>query len=475
MRFSRRFHLSKTQAELDFVDVDVNGDVKLFIDPFAIARRTDLFSQRCHTTIVSYFDRLLNAVRNGDHALATELVSFLREPNEIRLGLSEHRPQGAGIGRFQAQQLIEALQASAAVRTGFLNHLEESDLMIDGIGPDKISDLATNVIRAHLAEYTNDQCVLLGVPVEQAALPPHYSLAEARWVSEYFPLPVVSGRPVLLVPKTFVRVYPAYNPGSYYRHHVLPYLQAEHLDANSALVHVLKNGKRVVHKKSLEAIFPLTKDNLFQFSREHPEVLRRYRERLIELEKRRTSPVQPEDEALIAGALIAVLRNVAMGSDAASQYHTLMIGVVEFLFFPILVYPRKEHEIHDGRKRIDILMQNGASDGIFYQLHTVRNIPCSVVPLECKNYRTDIENPELDQLAGRFSVQRGQFGMLCCRHFQDRALFIARCRDTFRDARGLIVPLDDATIIRWLGIIRDGNRSALDRQITDLINEVFAG
>jgi hypothetical protein len=42
------------------------------------------------------------------------------------------------------------------------------------------------------------------------------------------------------------------------------------------------------------------------------------------------------------------------GNEHASEYHNLIIGAVEFLFFPQLIYPWKEHEIHEGRKRIDM-------------------------------------------------------------------------------------------------------------------------
>jgi hypothetical protein len=87
---------------------------------------------------------------------------------------------------------------------------------------------------------------------------------------------------------------------------------------------------------------------------------------------------------------------------------------------------------HEGRKRIDIVMENGAHTGIFYALPNIRRLPCAYVPLECKNYGREVGNPELDQLAGRFSVNRGKVGFLCCREFQDRDLFIRRCRDNRR-------------------------------------------
>ncbi len=277
----------------------------------------------------------------------------------------------------------------------------------------------------------------------------------------------------MLVPKIFVRFIPAYNHVQYYRYYVANYLQAEALSAHSSLVKTLKNKKQVVYKKDIEATFPCTKQFLYDFSRDHPEVLDRYREDLEEIE--RTNPsaaVSLEQESVIARALIQVLRNIPPGPEHATAYHSLMIGILEFLFFPNLLNPEKEREIHDGRKRIDIVMENGARGGIFSRLHQVRHIPCPFIAFECKNYGREVSNPELDQLTGRFAPHRGKAGFLCCRSFRDRALFVRRCQDTFRDDRGLAVPLDDNFFMRALGAIESANRDSVDVMLTEITNEV---
>jgi hypothetical protein len=414
-KFSQVFGLGKSQCELDFVDVSLLRDNRLFLDPFAIAQELDRWSKDAAATIGTFFQQVIDDIRAGHEENARQLLLHLREPNETRLGYSARRPQGAGIGDEQAEDIFEALRTSTAVQEGFITALEECELMIDGISHDKISDLTTNILRGHLVEYTRAQCNLHGVAVQTVPVDPIFNTDTMEWEDQFVGLPVWRNRPILLVPKAAVRYSPAYHHGKYYQHNVLNFLKARELDdPRSALVRVIRNERkkttrRVVHKKDLAEVYPLTKRFLFEFSRDNPQVLHGYREdleRIASTDQR--NEVDPADETVIADALKEVLRNMAVGSDEATSYHRLMIGIVEFIFFPKLSHPMKEREIHDGRKRIDIVMENGAHSGIF---------------------------------------------------------------DIIPNVRGL--PLDDATVLRYLDKIARGNRDELEREWSNLVNEVW--
>ncbi|MEO6970993.1 MAG: hypothetical protein ABI217_08880 [Chthoniobacterales bacterium] len=211
MKASECYQLGKSQSELDFVDLEVGVDNFLFIDPFAISQRPDPWSQDAHQIIVDFFQRIVTLIRANDRVRALEALSHLREPNETRLGYSRGRSQGAGIGNIQADDLLNALSRSSAVQTGSLTSLEECELMIEGIGRDKISDLTTNIIRRKLAIYTKEQCELHSIATSTLPLPPYYDAHEHQWRSEYFDLPIADGRPLVLVPKLIARYTFSYN------------------------------------------------------------------------------------------------------------------------------------------------------------------------------------------------------------------------------------------------------------------------
>lgn len=478
--FSQAFNLGKSQLELDFVDVSLLRDNRVFIDPFGIAQALDRWSIDAAATVSAFFQQIVDDIRSGSEDHARQLLANLGEPNETRFGFSSKRPKGLGIGKGQAGEIYDALRASGAVRQGFITALEECELMIDGIGHDKISDLTTNILRGHLIEYTRAQCDGLGVPMQTAPMGPVFNTDAMQWEDGFAELPVWHHRPILLVPKSAVRFSPAYNAGRYYQHYVLNFLKARELEnPASGLVRLIRNQRtrterRVVYKKDLAERYPRAKDFLFEFSRQNPQVLREYKEDLKRIQASDSgSDVDSEDETVVAEALQTVLGQTPVGNDHASLYHKLMLGVVEFIFYPKLAHAKKEREIHDGRKRIDIVMENAAHTGVFFNVPNIRHLPCAYVPLECKNYGREIGNPELDQLAGRFSVNRGKMGFLCCRQFNDRNLFIQRCRDTFRDDRGLVLPLDDETVLRSLSAIARGERNTLERQWVELVNEVW--
>jgi hypothetical protein len=471
--FSKVFRINKSQAELDFIDVLINSDTPLFIDPYAISQRRDAWSISCHELIKYFFQLIVESIRAKNHNKAKELLFYLKEPNETHLGFSKKRPQGAGIGRYQAEQLYQAISESSAVKTGFLSSLEECELMIDGISRDKISDLTTNIIRKKLEEYTIAQCDLYNIPIHEVALPPFFSQDENAWVSNYYHLPIYKNKPILLIPKFIARYSLDYDSGDYYNSYVLNFLQAENLSARSSLVRTLKNGKRVVYKKDLKAKYPFSKEFLFAFSKNNPKVLAEYKAALSDLEKDHNEINEgSESEHLLADTLLLALRHIPPGADYASSYHNLMLGILEFIFYPYLIYPRKEKEIHDGRKRIDIVVENGAKSGIFRRLHEIRSIHCPFISIECKNYKTEIANPEIDQLSGRFSRDRGFVGIMCCRSFEDEKLFLKRCIDTFKDGRGLIMYLNDARIAELLTLIKNNNRNQIDSIITGYFDAV---
>jgi hypothetical protein len=474
-RFSASFGINKQQSQLDFVDIDTDEDKQLFIDPRVFSESSDAWSLECNDSIISFFQAVLDAIGRGDDARGRTLLDSLHEPNETFLGVSAAKPAGRGIGRAQADQLYDRIKRSRAAQTGLLSELSDFELFIPGIGDDKVSDITTNIIRHHLIRYTQVQCDLHGIDlIGDVPSGMIWDAERSRWTNRYVQLPVINGQKVLLLPKASVRWRMSFSHPEYYNKYVLEFLQAEHLRRHTGLVETLKDGRRRVTKKSLKEVHPLAKDFLAAFTEQYPEVLERYK-RVMGVSSGVTNEALDEgfDERAFAAILIEELNRIQPGNTDASRFHNFMIGTLEFIFYPELIYPEKEQEINEGRKRIDILYTNNSSSGFFFRRRTEARTGATRVVVECKNYVKELANPELDQIAGRFSPVRGRLGMLVARGLDDRENFIKRCRDTAHDDHGFIMLFIDRDIQSLLSLISDGKRTLIDRFLEQRFGELI--
>ncbi|ESY01336.1 hypothetical protein [Mesorhizobium sp. LNJC405B00] len=462
-----------SQAELDFVDVDTAFDNPLYLDPYAIQIRNDEWSATCGDHIRSFFAEVLEALRDDNPARAGHLLGNLHEPNETCFGQSVGEPAGRGVGHGKALDLVEALRHSRAFGTGVLADISEAELFIRGVGPDTISDLTTNILRGLLADYTKDQCDLLGIPTRTLPLDPCWSAERQDWVSRFYELPISNGKPILLVPKFSVRRTLSLNSQEFWNHYMIEFLRQEYLDARSSLVRTFRDGVRYVTKKSVKERHPLIKDDLATFVQRHPEVLEEYK-RI----KGAQGPLDNDDldanfdETVFARVLIDRLAGIATGNNTASEYHRVAMGITTFLFFPSLIKPIKEQEIHEGRKRMDIKFTNAAQIGFFFRMLQAPQTRSISVPVECKNYSNDVENPELDQLTGRFGLQRGFFGMMLCRRLDERPRVVAACRDAAGDGRGYMLVLEDADLVQMLEMVERHRRPDIDTFLQRRFDEI---
>jgi hypothetical protein len=471
---SRYFKLGRTQGELDFVDVDVSADTPLFIDPRAIRQLPDDWGHECVALIQDFFTQVLAAIRSGDDRRARVLLRGLREPNETRLGLSRGRPRGRALGPSSADDLWQALRASEAARTGLLVDLEETVLLVYGIGPDIVSDIATNLIRLPLVRYTQATARRYDIRMNANVYAgPLWDPDKNEWSEGgYADLPYAAGRRLLLVPKAIVRRRLEYDTGEYYGDFIIPALQERELSANSELVQVLKTRRtRYVTKKSIRKKYGDDKAAVIRETLRDPTLLDKYRK------AKGNTPSAPLDHADFVDptgsalpdyeALVAAVRAVAPGKAGADDYHKAVERLLSALFSNSLAMPQLEYPIHKGRKRIDIAYVNVGVRDFFSWLAV--NYPAPKIYVECKNYKGDPTNPELDQLAGRFSMSRGKVGFLVCRRFMDKELFIQRCRDTANDDRGYIVPLDDDD----LQALADARANGRSQQTYQLLMDRF--
>lgn len=447
MRVSKYFKLARSQPTLDFVDVDYNKDTKLFLSPRALANLPSEWGDECVHLVQNFFGTVLECIKDGRNGEAEALLRALREPNETHLGLSRGTSRGRALGEGSAHDVWRALSYSKAAKSGLITDLEDTVLLIDGIGIDIISDMTTNIIRGPLIRYTQEIAGLYemrlspGVPSG-----PVWEPQSKSWVEGFVDLPMTPVGKLLLVPKAIVRQHLAYSLEDYYRNHLLVHLKQVELDANSALVDILKTTKaRVVRRGSVEKKYGKKKSDIIRETLVHPKVFEDYKN------SRDQRPFNALGHEMLAAAqlsekpnfraLYSAVRSVAPGRDQAKAYEVAVESLLSALFYPALTNPSAQHRIHQGKKIIDISYTNMAADGFFRWLSL--HYPAQKVVIECKNYNEKLSNNELDQMIGRFSPSRGKVGIIVCRDLGNKETFLTRCRETAKDDNGYIMALDD--------------------------------
>jgi hypothetical protein len=475
-RFSDHFKLGKQQPQLDFVDVPLKTDVSLYVDPYALSVSGSDWLRECGNIMVSFFDHFLSVIRNQDQTAAMKVIANLHEPNDAHLGLSKGIPSGRGWGGKQGVQLYHRLRTSSAVKSGKLSDLSDIELLIPGIGSDKISDLTINVLRGEFVAYTEEQCKLLDIPTEQINSGLYWNYEGKIWESRYANLPVYRNERIILVPKLAVRVRLIPDYEEYYSKFVLNFLGAEHLSANDSLVTLLKNGNSKVLKKDLKNKYKISKEFLYEFTIEHPEVLLEYKKSIRE----KGSPISDHDiedrqraprEIVVSDA--NTLAAIPTGNAGATAYHKFILGALTEIFYPRLSNPSKEQEVNEGRKRIDILFTNSSEDGFFSRLVHLHKFLCPYISVECKNYTEDPQNPELDQLQGRFSRKRGMVGILVCRSIANPDTLLKRLQDVVNNTEGLILVLDDSDISNLLRLKNLGVPEEVDAYLDSKLKPIL--
>lgn len=467
MKISKKFGLNKTQNELDFVDIDINKDIPLFIDPYRISKLTGPFIDEANGIINNYFSYLTELLAAGDYENAKKVFTHLNEVNETCLGYSTNKPRGNGLGEKSSSDIFESLKGSKAVNLGILESLEDIQIFVHGVSSDRISDMTTNIIRKLLIEYTQNQCELFNIPLTPGVSSGLYwNPKNRKWEQEYTDMLVINGKKYILVPKIIVTYGDRINSSDYFQHFVLNFFQDENIREKTSLVQYRKGKKNkgdpYVTKKDIKEKqlgnkkdgFIPDKDWLANFTNAHKRVFGEFKEKAFSMMK----PVDfNEDRQKIANFLIEKLKSIPSGTSNANEYHLTMLCILEFIFYPHICNPKKEVPINEGRKRIDIIYNNTSSQGFFFDLFEKYDIPANFIIVECKNYSTDIKNPELDQLLGRFSKQRGKFGISTSRTADDYNILIKRCNDIYRDTGSLIIPLLDNDFISILSEIKNGN------------------
>lgn len=293
MKISKKYNINKSQNELDFVDIDINKDKPLFIDPYRISKLSGPFIDEANDVINNFFSYLIELLKAGNYTKARSIFINLNEVNETCLGYSKNKPRGNGMGPKKSNDFFEAISSSKAVSLGVLNSIEDIRVFVEGVNSDRISDMTTNIIRKILIEYTQNQCKIFNIPLTSGiASGMYWDVTSRSWKQEYTDMLVINGKRYLLVPKIIVTYGDRITASDYYNQFVLNFLQSENIQNKTELVQYRKSKKnkgvpfvtkKDIKEKQLNKEFEKDnlKDWLAGFTEAHSRVFEEFKRKSI--------------------------------------------------------------------------------------------------------------------------------------------------------------------------------------------------
>ena len=394
-----------SQYDVDFVIPRIGVDIPVGIDPFLLYKSRDQEYRQLHDILLSAFNGGIQAVRGGAMARASELFDF-PEVAAIGFGYTQGSKRGSGVGTHMRSLILETLQGSPGLLERGVRHVEEMQLLSAGIGPDRVSDIAANVLKQFLIAYTQRQCEIWKLSTKPRVPIEHiYDPAAGAWVDSYEDLPVspVDGSPILLVPRRIVRVLPWINYEDFVKTEFTAYLGAQRAKARSASTDPGVGGR------SGQA-----KSNVVTVTRSDIALVDRY-VRSREQQGREARPaVNYIDQAARdeAAVLKQKLRDIPPGREQAAEYQRLVLEILNFLFNPELIDGQPEVRTVDGTERRDIIFTND-SDESFWEY--IRSEHAGIlVMFEAKNVAA-LEAAAINQTATYLGDRIGRLGIIVTR------------------------------------------------------------
>ena len=193
----------KGHENFEFVDVAVNDDNQLFIDPCLIESWNDAWATNAMKHINSYIDSLFKAYAEGNRKDVRRLLSHAGEQNATRLGYG-NGDNGKGNTADGLMEIFQPLeQLIRKIKT--IGKAEDLPLLTPGFAEDGMSDLLTNILHECLNEFTTEQMHKYGILSNDIKMFYTWDMLTCEWKKVEKAVYSVNGKELLLVPKQIVR------------------------------------------------------------------------------------------------------------------------------------------------------------------------------------------------------------------------------------------------------------------------------
>lgn len=245
-KFTQLFSIENNgHVDLDFVDIILSTDIRLFIDPTLIEKSNDVHSKNAYFVMDDYFKELFNALKIHDIEKQRYLFLHAHEKNETHMGYCRKVQHGKGKTPNGLSESLSCLE-SLVVHGVDLKKASEIPIFTKRFAEDCMSDLLTNLLSRELYSFTMKQAEKYNLPLSAENFGYNFWNPNThQW--DYFEGPQLinpdDGKPIFLVPKNWVRNCYYVNVNEFIRNIILTKMQNDDV-SYSADGKIIKRPKK---------------------------------------------------------------------------------------------------------------------------------------------------------------------------------------------------------------------------------------
>ena len=273
---------NKGHSNFDFVDVYLDDDNQVFIDPAMLERANDPWSIEAVKHMYSYFDRMFYGFRTNN---LEDLFAHAHEQNATKLGY--------GNGNNGKGKTADGLQESLCKLSLLVKDIptignpKDVPVLVEGFAEDCMSDLLTNILHSLLNDFTAEQMSKLGIPPQGNKTFHTWDASLDDWKEVTRPTWFYKGKELLMVPKWIVRKRYLFKAHQYLYGVIIERMQEENGWQDMKKIDVWRNIPRNSEHWEYETVI--------EYTRENPDALLEYHSRVPYYYRRSSGCMSDED------------------------------------------------------------------------------------------------------------------------------------------------------------------------------------
>ena len=425
-----------SQAEADFAIPFLDEDIPLYLDPFLLWRSPSQQDNALHTALINSFNHLGYLAKQGKRSQAINILTTLSECDEVGFGHS-HTREGRRIGTDTAAEILDLFRAIPEYEKRGFVHFEEIEFFVDHISKDRISDIACNLLKSFLIDYTIQQCRTSRIPTSMVAVPV-YSYKEKKIVTERnlaLPCNPETHKPIVLVPKRWLRLRPW-------------------LDFSEYLTEYFPKETK------LSPVEP-SRFDVLTFNRQNYGAVREYiaaKERTFEDCK--NDPLFSQIPIASAKESLKVIKAIPRGEKNENdlKYERELSRLLASAFYPQLDFAKAQSRTESGVLIRDLIFYNNRSHEFLAELS--EKYDCRQIVMEMKNVN-ELQSEHINQLNRYMTDQFGKFGIILTRRMPLPKVF-RNTIDLWAGQRRCVLILDDYDMELIVTLYESKQRDPID-------------